>query len=57
MFRQPVVLCMGEVRIQANSDGHWDRQRTTVTQNKVPSKEFALPKFATYLQVHVLRIA
>ncbi|XP_060562860.1 LOW QUALITY PROTEIN: protein hobbit-like [Ruditapes philippinarum] len=56
-IRQPVVLCMGEVRIQANTDGSHDRKKKTAPHpSSVPSKQFALPKFAAYLQHFGLKI-
>ncbi|KAL4223450.1 hypothetical protein ACF0H5_016921 [Mactra antiquata] len=49
--RQPVVICFGEVRVQANGHGPRDRvPPSPQQQNMTPPVQLALPKIATYLQ-------
>ncbi|WAR03618.1 K0100-like protein [Mya arenaria] len=55
--RQPLVLCMGEVRIQANTEGSHERaQHLPPTKPRDRNKIFALPKLATYLQHFGIRV-
>lgn len=54
-IRQPLVLCMGDVRVQASTLGPRDAGPPS-PKLETSTKQFALPKFATYLQHFGLKI-